>query len=642
MFHTLLVANRGEIACRVLRTAQRMGYRTVAVYSEADAGAPHTRLADLAVCIGPAPAAESYLNIAALLQAARASGAAAIHPGYGFLSERADFAAACEAAGLVFVGPPSAAIAAMGSKAEAKRRMLAAGVPCVPGCLGEQQDDATLLEQAQALGLPLLIKAVAGGGGRGMRVLRRWDEWPEALDGARREAGSAFGDRTVMLERLIEPARHIEVQVFADAHGHLVHLGERDCSTQRRRQKIIEEAPSPAVSPALRERLCADAIAAARAVEYRGAGTVEFIVDDAGQHFFLEMNTRLQVEHTVTECITGLDLVEWQLRVAAGEPLPLAQHAIHFEGHAIELRLCAEDPHQGFRPATGTVAGWRPQRAERDGVRVDHGIADGQTITPHYDSLVAKFVAHGRTRADAIRRLRRALEVAPLLAPVNNGGFLHTLLGHDDFIAAGLHTGSLDAWGSSGAPELQAPAPPEAAWRAAAALLGGRADSRAGLSGLALQLRCQDRQRSLHWPVPGVQLHAWQGHDAHLTIDGVDLRLRATPAPREPGAADAPGALLLAWGAQVLRFEEPSPWPEAVAARADSRVCAPVAGVVARLSVEVGDHVAPGQPLVCVEAMKMEMWQNAPVAGTVQRLAVALRQSVAAGDLLIELEPDPT
>ena len=348
-FSKVLIANRGEIACRVIRTARALGYRTVAVCSDADVDAAHVALADEAVRIGPPPAPESYLDIAAILDAARRTGADAVHPGYGFLSERADFAAACAEAGLVFIGPPASAIAAMGDKAGAKRRMLQAGVPCAPGYLA--QDDASderLAIEAGRLGYPLLVKAVAGGGGRGMRLVRSAAELPVALAGARREAASAFGDDRLMLERLIENGRHIEVQVFADAHGHVVHLGERDCTAQRRRQKVIEESPSPVVTPAMRERMGADAIAAARAVGYVGAGTVEFIVDTDLKHHFLEMNTRLQVEHPVTECVTGVDLVEWQLRVAAGEPmanwLPDGQQGLRFEGHAIEVRLYAEDP----------------------------------------------------------------------------------------------------------------------------------------------------------------------------------------------------------------------------------------------------------------------------------------------------------
>ena len=636
-FSTILIANRGEIACRVIRTAHRLGYRTVAVCSDADAGAPHVRLADAAVRIGPAPASESYLSVEALLAAARASGADAVHPGYGFLSERADFAEACVDAGLVFIGPPAAAIRAMGGKAEAKRLMLAAGVPCAPGYLGEAQDDATLRAEGQRLGLPLLVKAVAGGGGRGMRLVRDWADWPEAVAGARREAASAFGDATLMLERLVEQGRHIEVQVFGDTHGRVIHLGERDCTAQRRRQKVIEEAPSPVVGAALREAMGRDAVAAARAVGYVGAGTVEFIVDAAMNHFFLEMNTRLQVEHPVTECVTGLDLVEWQLRVAAGEPLPLTQEQVRLDGHAIELRLYAEDPAAGWAPQTGTVRGWRPERAQACGVRVDHGLAEGQLIGPHYDAMVAKFVAHGRTRADAVRRLLRALEQAPLLAPVNNGRFLHELLRHPDFTGAAMTTARLDEWAAAGAPPVARAAPPEAAWRVAAALrahgaAGGSGHRPASVRGFDLPLQCQGERRTLRAPVPGVAVQAWDGLDAVVAVDGVERRVVAL----------ADGATLrLAWEAAVFAFDEPSPWPATTAAADPRALRAPVAGVVAQVAVQPGERVAAGQPLVCVEAMKMEMWQSAAAAGTVAAVHVAPRDTVAAGARLLTLEIDP-
>jgi acetyl-CoA carboxylase biotin carboxylase subunit len=431
-FRKILIANRGEIACRIMRTARTLGYRTVAVYSDVDADAPHLRMADEAVRIGPAPAAESYRNIAALLAAAKLSGAQAVHPGYGFLSENAAFARACTDAGLVFIGPPADAIAAMGDKAGAKRRMIAAGVPTAPAYLGEDQSDEGLTTEALALGFPLLVKAVAGGGGRGMRLAQSAADLPEALAGARREARAAFGDATLMLERLIPQGRHIEIQIFADAHGNAVHMGERDCTTQRRRQKVIEETPSPVVTPDMRESMGRDAVAAALAVGYRGAGTVEFIVDQDLKHYFLEMNTRLQVEHTVTEMVTGLDLVEWQLRVAAGEPLPLRQEEIRFEGHAIEARLYAEDPYAGFAPQTGPVLHFRPEAAARPGIRIDAGIAEGGLVTPFYDPMVAKLIAHGRDRTDAIRRLRAALEDAPLLGPATNGRFLRDLLDHEE------------------------------------------------------------------------------------------------------------------------------------------------------------------------------------------------------------------
>jgi geranyl-CoA carboxylase alpha subunit len=627
-FSKILVANRGEIACRVIRTAHRLGYRTVAVFSEADAHAPHVQQADEAVPIGPAPAAESYLHIEALLDAARRTGADAVHPGYGFLSERADFAEACAAAGLVFIGPPPEAMHAMGDKARAKRRMLEAGVPCAPGYLGDDQRDDRLAAEAETLGLPLLVKAVAGGGGRGMRLVHTLAALPEALAGARREALSAFGDGTLMLERLIEGGRHIEVQVFADAHGQAVHLGERDCTAQRRRQKVIEEAPSPLVSPAQREAMGRDAVTAALAVGYRGAGTVEFIVDATMKHHFLEMNTRLQVEHPVTECITGLDLVEWQLRVAAGEPLPLRQHEITFTGHAIEARLYAEDPYGGWKPQTGRIAGWRPERAAS--VRVDHGIAEGDEVTPYYDAMVAKFVAHGTSRADAVRLLVRALEQSPLIGLRNNGRFLRDLVLHPQFAQARLTTSRLDEWAAAGEPILTRPAPPEAAWRIAAALLAGEAAGRpASVHGIDITLQCQGTSRVMRAPVPGVTCQGWDGFEARVEIDGVARRVIA----QRDGAT-----LHLALEAAVFGFEEASPWPKNETAIDPRRARAPVAGVVAQVGVSPGDVVAAGQPLVCVEAMKMEMWQHAAAAGTVKAVHVKLRDPVAAGALLVELE----
>jgi geranyl-CoA carboxylase alpha subunit len=617
-FRSILVANRGEIACRVIRTAHRLGYRTVAVYSDADAGAPHTLLADAAVGIGPAPAAESYLNIAALIDAALRSGADAVHPGYGFLSERAEFVDACTAAGLIFIGPPASAMRAMGDKARAKRRMLEAGVPCAPGYLGDDQSDERLTSEAQRLCLPLLVKATAGGGGRGMRLVRAAAELPEALAGARREAQSAFGDGTLMLERLIDHGRHIEIQVFADTHGHVMHLGERDCSAQRRRQKVIEESPSPAVNPAQREAMGRDAVAAARAVGYVGAGTVEFIVDASGQHHFLEMNTRLQVEHPVTECVTGLDLVEWQLRVAAGEPLPTAP--IVFNGHAIEARLYAEDPYQGFQPQTGTVALWRPERA---GIRIDHGIAEGTEITPWYDAMVAKFIAHGSDRSDAIRRLVRALEDSPLLGLPTNARFLRDLLQHPDFVAGDMTTTRIEHWAATGDAVLQRPPPGDLAWRLAAAVLGG--------TGLAfeLALQCQGETRRLRTPAEGVRVLHFADGELHADVDGVQRRWPAVRC----------GELLhLAIDGAAFSFSEPSPWPQPQDRLDPARVCAPVAGLLAQLRVAVGDVVEAGQPLACVEAMKMEMWLPAAAAGTVKAVHRAIKTSVAAGDLLIELE----
>jgi geranyl-CoA carboxylase alpha subunit len=626
-FGKILIANRGEIACRVIRTAHRLGYRTVAVFSDADANAPHVQQADEAVRIGPPPAAESYLNIAALLDAAQRTGADAVHPGYGFLSERADFAAACAEAGLVFIGPPAGAIRGMGDKADAKRRMLAAGVPCAPGYLGEEQGDETLTAQARQLGLPLLVKAVAGGGGRGMRLVHDWAELPQALQGARREATSAFGDGTLMLERLIPDGRHIEIQVFADAHGNAVHLGERDCTAQRRRQKVIEEAPSPVVSPAMRDAMGRDAVAAALAVGYRGAGTVEFIVDAELKHYFLEMNTRLQVEHPVTECITGLDLVEWQLRVAAGQPLPLQQHQISFTGHAIEARLYAEDPYDGWQPQTGAITGWQPQAS---GIRIDHGIAAGGEVTPYYDAMVAKFIAHGVDRADAVRRLTRALEDVPLLGLRNNGRFLRDLVNHPQFTAAQLTTTRLDEWAAGGEPLLKRPEPSDACWRMAAALLaygdGARPDS---VRRFSLTLACQGTQRSLRVPDAQAAVMAWAGDRTTVCIDGVQRRFIAQ--------RDGSKLHLVDRGA-VFTFTEPSAYPRSDNAADPRRACSPVAGVVAQVSVQPGDSVTAGQPLVCVEAMKMEMWLNATATGTVKAVHAVAKQSVAKGAVLVELE----
>jgi geranyl-CoA carboxylase alpha subunit len=631
-FSKILVANRGEIACRVMRTARALGYRSVAVFSDADASAPHVRQADEAVHIGASPARASYLDIEALLDAAHKTGADAVHPGYGFLSERADFAQACADAGLVFIGPPPQAIRAMGDKARAKRRMIEAGVPCAPGYLGEDQDDERFAAEAERVGLPLLVKAVAGGGGRGMRLVHSMEELPAALASARREAHSAFGDDTLMLEKLVDHARHIEIQIFADAQGNAVHLGERDCTAQRRRQKVVEEAPSPVVGAQLRAAMGADAVAAALAVGYRGAGTVEFIVDTNLRHYFLEMNTRLQVEHPVTECITGFDLVEWQLRVAAGEPLPVTQQQIRFTGHAIEARLYAEDPYDGFKPQTGTIAYWQPDRALHPGVRIDHGIARGGVVSPFYDAMVAKVIAHGRDRADAIRRLTAALEDAPLLGVAHNGRFLRDLLKHPQFVAAQMTTTRLDEWAAGGETLLQRPAVPEPAWPLAAALRSGRSNGRpASVAAFDLTLLCHGETRTLRAPPDGVAIEAWFDGIVQYTQDGV--RRRAV-------CVDDGAALQLAIDGAVFSFTEPSPYPSRDNRADASRVRAPVAGVVAQALVSAGDAVAAGQPMVCVEAMKMEMWLNAPAAGTVRAVHAKIKDSVASGALLVELDLD--
>ena len=639
MFAKILIANRGEIASRVIRTARRLGYRTVAVYSDADAASPHVSQADEAVYIGPAPAAQSYLRTEALLDAARRTGADAVHPGYGFLSERADFAQACADAGLVFIGPPPSAIRAMGDKAQAKRLMLQAGVPCAAGYLGEDSSQERMAEEALRIGFPLLVKAVAGGGGRGMRLVREPSELPAALDAAHREAQAAFGDGRLMLERLVQAGRHIEVQVLADAHGQVLHLGERDCSTQRRRQKLIEETPSPVVTPAQREALGADAVAAARAVGYVGAGTVEFILGPDGRHLFLEMNTRLQVEHPVTECVTGLDLVEWQLRVAAGEPLPLQQAEVTLSGHAIELRLVTEDPYSRdtpWTPQTGRVLGWQPEAAltvAGGALRIDHALQEGQLIGPHYDGMVAKFIAHGRTRADAVRVLVGALDDAPLFGPGHNARLLRDLLHHPAFTDGSLTTDTLDSWATEGHALLQRPQPPDAVWRLAAALRAGPVPALRphGVAGFDLTLRCGDEQRRFRAPVPGVTIRSRQGLRVRAEVDGKLLDCQALETGRE---------LWLAWQAHVFRFEEPSAAPANKAQADAAQVCSPVAGTVGQVLVQPGDRVSAGQALVSVEAMKMQMWQHASAAGTVRAVPATAGASVAAGALLVQLEID--
>jgi geranyl-CoA carboxylase alpha subunit len=645
-FSKILIANRGEIACRVIRTARKLGYQTVAVYSDADRDAPHVALADEAVHIGASPASESYLRFDAILDAARKTGADALHPGYGFLSENAAFAQACVDAGVVFIGPPPSAITAMGDKALAKKRMLEAGVPCAPGYLGADQSDAALTVEAKKLGYPLLVKAVAGGGGRGMRLVRSDAELQQGIEGARREATSAFGDGTLMLERLIDNGRHIEIQVFADAHGNAVYLGERDCTAQRRRQKVIEEAPSPVVSPAMRDAMGKDAVAAALAVGYRGAGTVEFIVDGKLNHYFLEMNTRLQVEHPVTECITGYDLVEWQLQVAAGDPLPAKQSDITLTGHAIEARLYVEDPYSNFAPQTGTVVWWKPESALHGGVRVDDGIRQGSVVSPFYDPMVAKIIVHGRDRDDAIRRLRAALANSPLLGLKNNGRFLSDLVDHPAFRKAEMTTTLIDRWLEQGEPLLQAPIASVAAWQVAAVALAMQYGSswRANSVGAySFKLQCADAVR-----VVRVQPDRHGG--VAVTVDGASaqakvvrfddgvLRVELNGVAQTAIAVFAGSDLHLAFAGHTHMFTEVSAFPNADALKDASRARSPVAGKVTQVLVAPGTAVENGQQLVCVEAMKMEMWLCAESAGTVKAVHAKAGDQVESGALLVELE----
>jgi geranyl-CoA carboxylase alpha subunit len=594
MFRSLLIANRGEIAVRVARTARRMGVRTVAVYSDADRDAPHVRSADAAVRIGPASPGESYLNIEAILR----TEADAVHPGYGFLSENPAFAEAVIAAGRIWVGPPPAAMRALGDKANAKRLAAEAGVPVLPTYDGKPQ-------------FPLVVKAVAGGGGRGMRLVRSASELDEALASARSEALHAFGDDRLILERAILAPRHIEVQVFADAMGNCVHLGERDCSVQRRHQKLVEESPSPAVDAKLRAKLGAAAVAVAHAAGYVGAGTIEFLLDEAGGFWFIEANARLQVEHPVTEQVTGLDLVEWQLRVAAGEPLPLSQSGIRFAGHAIEARLCAEDPARNFLPQSGRLALWQPAA----GVRVDHALESGVEIPPHYDSLAAKLIAHGRTRDEAREKLAAALDATIALGVPTNKAFLAAVLRDPVFAGPGATTALLEerfaGW--------KAPQPDE---RVARALYAAA---------------CAEAARYGEWS-------AW-------------TNMARDPSPGGPGGsagggargARPPGAAFALEGS-ILHFQldghsytwrdtTMDPPERAAAGLADGRLAAPMNGRVVAVHAKAGDKVEAGRALVVLEAMKMEHTLAAPAALRVKAVHVAKGAQVAPGKLLLEFEP---
>jgi geranyl-CoA carboxylase alpha subunit len=648
-FSKLLVANRAEIACRVLRTARSMGYGTVAVYSAADRELPHVRLADEAVYLGPAPAAESYLNVERILDAARRSGADAVHPGYGFLSENAEFAEACASAGLIFVGPPAEAMRMMADKARAKAIMREAGVPIVPGFWGSA-DDRRLCEEAARIGFPLLVKATAGGGGRGIRLVTDPAGLQEALSSARREAAAAFGDGALMLERYVAPARHVEVQIFADHHGHVIHLGERDCSAQRRRQKIIEEAPCPNIGAELRRSLGDTAVSAARAVGYRGAGTVEFIVDAEGRYYFLEMNTRLQVEHPVTELITGLDLVRLQLTVAAGKSLPLTQSEVRSSGHAIEARLYAEDPAQSFAPQAGRLLRFDLTRAsEQPGVRIDTGFERGSVITPHYDALIAKIVAHGETRSEARRRLARALRDAALFGPRTNAGFLHALLQSPPFAQAEMHTALIDGWLAQPDSLLTRAAPSDELWALAACLCaeGQSADGYRprGFDAVELTLACDGSTRRARVvrgdPVSEVRFAETTVEIALLARDEGCLRYQTGTLQRRMPYLREADALHLSHDGTVFVFREPSMLGAAETEVDPRRVMAPIAGVVGRIAIGPGEPVRKGDVLVVIEAMKMETRVNAGAAARVTKIHCRPGEQVEANALLIELDPTP-
>jgi acetyl-CoA/propionyl-CoA carboxylase biotin carboxyl carrier protein len=662
MFETVLVANRGEIAVRVIRTLREMGIRSVAVHSHADAGALHTRLADVAVPIGPAPAAQSYLSIDRVLEAAARTGAQAIHPGYGFLSENVEFARACEKAGIVFIGPPVAAIEAMGDKIRAKQTVMAAGVPVVPGRTEPGMTDAQVTDAAVAVGFPVLLKPSAGGGGKGMRVVRSKEELPDAIAGARREAAGSFGDDTLLVERYVGNSRHIEVQVLGDAHGNVIHLGERECSLQRRHQKVIEEAPSPLLDTASRASMGRAAVEAAKAVGYTSAGTVEFIVDSdtagpgrAPDYYFLEMNTRLQVEHPVTECITGLDLVEQQIRIAAGERLPIDQSDVALDGHAIEVRLYAEDPSRGFLPQAGTVLGL--VEPSGPGIRFDSSLAVGGVVGTDYDPMLAKVIAWAPTRETARARLVGALGHTAVLGVTTNAAFLRSLLRDPDVVAGKLDTGLIERRGDD--LTLTEPPPPHVYGAAALALLIEREPAGPVV----------DR-----WDVPD----GWRLGEPAWTVrklqasggDPVEVRLRGRSSAAEVRVGDgepvaarafrdggrltvtldgltasytvvhAGGTMWLAADGRVVALRE----QERLTAHAeggagDGVVTAPMPGTVIVVQAAVGDEVAAGTPLLVVEAMKMEHVLTAPVAGTVAELGVTAGQTVALDERVALVTP---
>lgn len=647
----VLVANRGEIAVRVMRTARDLGYRTVAVYSEADAGALHVSEADQAVCIGPAAVGESYLVAEKILDAAKQTGADAIHPGYGFLSENAAFSEACEAAGITFIGPRSEAINLMGSKRLSKIAMIDAGVPCIPGYQDADQSDDTLLTKAKDIGFPLMVKASAGGGGRGMRLVFEESELAEQIRTARSEAETAFGSGELILERAVLEPRHIEIQVFADEHGNAVYLGERDCSIQRRHQKVVEEAPSPFVDPDLRQRMGEAAVDAAKACNYRGAGTVEFLVDKDKNFYFLEMNTRLQVEHPVTELITGQDLVSWQLKVAAGETLPLTQDQIELNGHAVEVRLYAEDPRNNFMPQTGQVRLW-DYPGERAGIRMDHGIQTCQEVSPFYDPMIAKVIAYGDNRAEAIRRLASAVQDTQLLGMNNNKLFLQNVLRHDVFGAGEATTAFIEQHFSADVSMDQKQ--PSNNTLAKAALLNyqrainaGQANglnwSRATAQSYVYKLEFDGQATVITLINNGDYFEISVGDDT-FTLNFVALEDNRC-AYIENGVRES---LYFAFDNKTLYLDDGSGHfiiddithqPAAAAGGAGSgQIKASMDGAIVEVMVKAGDSVEAGQTLVVLEAMKMEHPLKAGISGTVTAISCEAGQQVKSKQLLITVE----
>ncbi len=645
MFKKILIANRGEIACRVAATARRLGVRTVAVYSDADAGAKHVVACDEAIHIGAAPAKESYLVIERILAAAKASGAEAIHPGYGFLSENEDFAAACEAAGVVFIGPPASAIRAMGSKSAAKALMETANVPLVPGYHGERQDSDFLRTQADAIGYPVLLKASAGGGGKGMRIVSRSEEFDAALASCQREAISSFGDDRVLVEKYLQQPRHIEIQVFADQHGHCVYLFERDCSVQRRHQKVLEEAPAPGMTEERRRAMGEAAVNAAKAVGYVGAGTVEFIANQDGSFYFMEMNTRLQVEHPVTEMITGTDLVEWQLRVAAGEPLPLQQHELKIRGHAIEARVYAENPEKGFLPSTGTLLHLRMPDAMQfmnGDVRIDAGVREGDTISPYYDPMIAKLIVHGDDRPQALARMAQALQAFEVVGPATNVAFLGRLIESPPFASADLDTGLIERHHAALFP--LAGKPPLAAVALAVAKLAMTGTPGSDPWDIPSGWRLNGNyRRQLSFAEDGVRFDAeleYRRDGWLLTRSDDGASLRMDTARLDGHAVRVADTFHVFHAGHHYVFDWSDPIAHAGEHESDGgRLTAPMPGKIVQLLVEAGTMVDKGAPLLIMEAMKMEHTISAPARGCVEELLYAVGDQVAEGAQLLSFMP---
>ena len=662
MFNKILIANRGEIACRVIKTARQLGIKTVAVYSDADRTARHVAMADEAVHIGPSAARESYLLGDRIIEVAKRTGAEAIHPGYGFLSENAGFAEACAKAGVVFIGPPPAAIRAMGSKSEAKKIMEKARVPLVPGYHGDDQSPDLLAAESARIGFPVLIKAAAGGGGKGMRVVESAEKFADALAGAKREAKASFADDHVLVEKYLTRPRHIEIQVFADGHGQCLYLFERDCSIQRRHQKVIEEAPAPDMDPARRKAMGEAAVAAAKAIGYVGAGTVEFIADQDGTFFFMEMNTRLQVEHPVTEAITGQDLVEWQLVVAAGGPMPLTQDQLTIDGHAVEVRLYAEDPARNFLPSTGTLLHLRlPEESAH--VRVDTGVRQGDTVTPFYDPMIAKVIVHDRDRTSALRRMAALMGATEVVGVTTNAALLKALCAHPAFVGGEVDTGFIERHRD----ELFVKAGPADDRAIAVATLAriaefqpaGRADPWDQKNGFRLldtghdEVRWKDGERdvvvivrrrrdgTLGLELPGGSVEATvRRHDdgaLGIALGGDTFEARVVRRTLNDGAIEytsfAGGEsrrLLLVDPLDVTQYE--------AIASGDAAVRSPLPGKIIDLRVKAGDSVSKGQPLLVLEAMKMEHTLSAPADGKVKSVRYAVGEQVAEGAELIEFE----